>query len=111
MATDYAKVTAAVSMVVRNASDGTPKAQRKMEARVRAAGALRTHLTTGTRGRYSLLVDVDSGWDPAQDARIGEGEPLQASLSLGWRAGRSLSTAANAGRRPECPSCLSVITP
>jgi hypothetical protein len=76
MAADRARATAAIGAVVRSSSDGTPRGQRKLEARIRAAGAARTHLRTGTRGRYTLMVDVDSGWDPAQDARIAEGDPL-----------------------------------
>jgi hypothetical protein len=76
MAANYAQVTAAIGEVIRDASDGTPRGQRKMAMRIRAAGATHIHLRTGTRGRYTLMVDVNTGWDPFQDARIKEGDPL-----------------------------------
>jgi hypothetical protein len=48
MARTHADISTAINEVIKNASDGTPKGQRKMEARVKAAGAWKTFLTPGT---------------------------------------------------------------
>jgi hypothetical protein len=52
------------------ARDGNPRAQAKLEAKVRAAGADYTILETGKRGRYRLSVYAFTGWDPIRDQRI-----------------------------------------
>ena len=51
-------------------SDGTPRAQRKMEARIKQAGALVTKLYPGKRGRYVLKFVDCTGWDQVRDAEI-----------------------------------------
>jgi hypothetical protein len=75
-AADHAKVWTAIQDAIVSSSDGSPKAQRKMEARIRAAGAHRTHLTPGKRGRYDLQIYDLSGWDPARDAEIKLGDDI-----------------------------------
>jgi hypothetical protein len=50
--------------------DGSPKAQRRLESKVKAAGATHTILETGKRGRYRLLAFSWTGWDPVRDAPI-----------------------------------------
>jgi hypothetical protein len=52
MARTHAGISTAIGEIVLAASDGTPKGQRKMEARIKAAGAFKTFLKLGTRGRY-----------------------------------------------------------
>lgn len=68
----YTEVNAAWN----NSSDGSPKAQRKMEARVRKAGASHTDLTPGKRGCYTLIFYDQVGWDPARDAEIIGDDPI-----------------------------------
>jgi hypothetical protein len=72
----HAHVTQTIVTVLSAARDGTPRGQRKMEARIRAAGALQTYLKPGTRGRYKLLICTLTGWDPIRDAEIGVGDPI-----------------------------------
>jgi hypothetical protein len=50
--------------------DGHPKAQKKLELRVKAAGAAWTKLTPGKRGRYRLSISSWVGWSPNQDKRL-----------------------------------------
>jgi hypothetical protein len=51
-------------------SDGSPKAQRKMQQRIERAGALKTHLYPGKRGRYELYIHDFTGWDSVRDTEI-----------------------------------------
>jgi hypothetical protein len=59
-----------------NSSDGSPKAQRKMEERIKRAGALHTVLTPGKRGRYKLGFYHSTGWDPLTDKEIMLGDAI-----------------------------------
>jgi hypothetical protein len=76
-AVSHASTKQAISDAIINSSDGSPKAQRKMEARIKAAGASNnTYLTPGKRGRYALQIYDLSGWDPARDIEIGLNDPI-----------------------------------
>jgi hypothetical protein len=46
-------------------SDGSPKAQRKMEERVKQAGAIYTCLEPGKRSKYQFAFCDMTGWDAA----------------------------------------------
>jgi hypothetical protein len=76
MAKTHARLWAAVDGIVDNSRDGNPRSQRKMEAKIRAAGAVDTILTPGKRGRYALWVFSYVGWDPARDAVITLADPI-----------------------------------
>jgi hypothetical protein len=56
--------------------DGSPKSQRRLEAKVKAAGASHTILTPGKRGRYRLMAFSWVGWNPALDAPITIGDDI-----------------------------------
>ena len=45
--------------------DGNPRAQRKLEAKIKALGVNFVHLEPGKRGRYRLSVNGWTGFDPA----------------------------------------------
>jgi hypothetical protein len=66
----------AMEEIMRTSSDGTPRAQRKMEQRVKLAGATRTELVPGKRGKYTLAVWDITGWDQSRDAEIQIGDPI-----------------------------------
>jgi hypothetical protein len=83
MAANDAAVTAAIGDAINASRDGTPKAQRKMEQRIKAAGALSTQLTTGTRGRYSLLVETNTGFNPITNTRIRVGDLIPPKPCVG----------------------------
>src|SRR5262249_7914305 len=57
----------AICAALQSSSDGTPQAQRKLERRIKEAGALSTLLTPGKRGRYTLHFCDCTGWDPARN--------------------------------------------
>jgi hypothetical protein len=65
-----------IAETIADSSDGSPKAQRKMEQRIRRAGAVRTELTPGKRGRYTLLIYDFTGWCPSRDAEIQIGDKI-----------------------------------
>jgi hypothetical protein len=50
--------------------DGSPGAQRKLEAQVKRAGADHTILETGGHGNFSLCAFSWVGWDPIADRVI-----------------------------------------
>jgi hypothetical protein len=60
----------------RRARDGNPRAQAKLEARIKSLGALMTSLIPGKRGRYELRIHSFAGWDPQRDAVIKPGDPI-----------------------------------
>jgi len=70
LARTHASVWMAINEAVAASSDGGARAQRKMEERIKRAGALRTELTPGKRGRYTLIVHNIVGWDRARDAEV-----------------------------------------
>jgi hypothetical protein len=67
---------AAILEAVANSKDGGPRAQRRMAARIRRAGADYVELQTGTRGRYELHVYTTGGWDAGRDDEIGLDDPI-----------------------------------
>jgi hypothetical protein len=71
-----AAVWRAMQEAIRTSSDGSPKAQRKLEARIRRAGAVSTKLTPGKRGRYTLYVYDFTGWNERRDEEIKLGDPI-----------------------------------
>jgi hypothetical protein len=60
----------------RRARDGNPRAQAKLEAKIKSLGALMTGLIPGKRGRYELRIHSFAGWDPQRDAVIKPGDPI-----------------------------------
>jgi hypothetical protein len=56
--------------------DGNPRAQAKLEAKIKAAGAFFTRLQTGKRGRYKLIIFDWTGWDRDADRRISIDDPI-----------------------------------
>jgi hypothetical protein len=52
------------------ARDGNARAQKKLEAKVKAAGAAWTDLIPGKRGKYKLFIASWVGWNPATNSRI-----------------------------------------
>jgi hypothetical protein len=62
--------------LVAHSSDGTPRAQQKMAARLRRAGAINVVVETGKRGRYGLYFFDMTGWDAGRDAEIQATDPL-----------------------------------
>jgi hypothetical protein len=76
LAENHANLWVAVRAAIVASSDGSPKAQRKMEERIRRAGALETHLTPGKRGQYRLLIFDRLGWDPRRDGFILPDDPV-----------------------------------
>lgn len=63
---------------INSSSDGSPKAQRKMAARIKRAGAIGVDLEPGKRGRYTLTFYHSCGWDPGADKAIDPGDPIPA---------------------------------
>jgi hypothetical protein len=78
MVKQHAELWAAVDAIVKDpgARDGNPRAQAKLESRIRSLGALETSLMPGKRGRYDLYIYSRAGWDPARDALIEPGDPI-----------------------------------
>jgi hypothetical protein len=70
LAEQRARLWPAIQEVIARSKDGSPKAQRKMADRIRAAGATHTVLEPGKRGKYSLVIFDMAGWDPARDKEI-----------------------------------------
>jgi hypothetical protein len=72
LAQEHAELWNVIHAITRDplARDGNPRAQAKLEAKVKAAGADFTHLVPGKRGKYSLRVFACTGWDPVRDRRI-----------------------------------------
>jgi hypothetical protein len=58
--------------------DGNPRAQAKLAARIKAAGATHMHLTAGKRGKYLLVIRDLIGWSPSADCPIVLGDELPA---------------------------------
>jgi hypothetical protein len=72
MAERNARVTAAIDEISRDphVRDGCPKAQKRLEQKLKAAGATHTILNSGKRGRYSLSSWSWIGWDRVLDQPI-----------------------------------------
>jgi hypothetical protein len=72
LAEEHAALWALIHGITRDpiTKDGHPRAQRKLELKVQAAGADYTSLESGKRGKYKLAAYAFSGWDPDRDKRI-----------------------------------------
>jgi hypothetical protein len=66
----------AVNEAINNSTDGGPRAQRRMAARIEQAGAHHVRLTPGKRGRYELTFHDFTGWDAERDAEISVGDEV-----------------------------------
>jgi hypothetical protein len=73
-----AKLWAAIYAITKgpNVRDGNPRAQAKLEARIKALGVLGTDLQPGKRGCYELRIYSLAGWDPQRDTVIEPGDPI-----------------------------------
>jgi hypothetical protein len=78
LAQQYSSFRTAADAILKDpcCRDGNPRAQAKLEARIRSLGALETSLKPGKRGRYELFVYSLAGWDPQRDALIEPGDPI-----------------------------------
>jgi hypothetical protein len=74
----HAKLWSAIDAIMRDPHlrDGNPRAQAKLEAKIKSLGALETGLIPGKRGRYELRIHSFAGWDPQRDALIKPGDPI-----------------------------------
>jgi hypothetical protein len=88
----------AIAEVVGNSSDGSPKAQRKLEQRLRSAGAFSTSLEPGKRGRYTLFFFSWGGWNPTTKSPIAPGDQLPGRPWLAVYACKLQSEGRGAGR-------------
>jgi hypothetical protein len=91
IATDSAHLLPAILAAANASSDGSPRAQQRMEQRIRKAGALATHLTPGKRGRYQLHFFAWGGWNPDTSAIILPDDPLPPKPWLAVHVHRLLS--------------------
>jgi len=76
MARTHATLWDAIHDVVKTSRGGSPKAQRKLAERIKRAGAYRTFLTEGKRGRFEILIYDFTGYDVARDAEITGDDPI-----------------------------------
>jgi hypothetical protein len=78
LAKQHSELWAATHAITKgpNVRDGNPRAQAKMEAKVRKLGVLTTYLIPGKRGRYTLHIYSLAGWDPQRDDLIEPGDPI-----------------------------------
>jgi hypothetical protein len=74
----HAELWAAIHALTKDprVRDGNPRAQAKLEARIKKLGVLDTNLIPGKRRRYTLQVSAFAGWDPQRDAVIEPGDPI-----------------------------------
>jgi hypothetical protein len=71
-----AQLTQCIAETIARSSDGSPKAQARMAARVRKAGALDVFLEPGKRGKYTLGIFHLNGWDRSRDVEIAPDDPI-----------------------------------
>jgi hypothetical protein len=76
LAQQHAALLPVIANVLIHSADGSPHAQRKMEERIKSAGAIKTELTPGKRGKYILTFWDLTGWDPRRDAEITPTDPM-----------------------------------
>jgi hypothetical protein len=76
LARDHSRLWDTIAEVAADSSDGSPRAQRKMQERIKRAGPLTTELWPGKRGRYTLLIYDLTGYDQRRDAAIQLGDPV-----------------------------------
>src|SRR5262245_61807011 len=78
LARKHADMWLIIREAIENSADGNPHAQRRMEERVKRAGALKTYLSPGKRGRYSLVFYDITGWDEQRGGEIRLGDAIPA---------------------------------
>jgi hypothetical protein len=76
IALNSAHLLPSIRAAVVRSSDGSPRAQLKLEARVKAAGGFSTSLKPGKRGRYTLSCFAWGGWNPTTSEMILPGDDL-----------------------------------
>jgi hypothetical protein len=59
LARDHSRLWDTIAEVAADSSDGSPRAQRKMQERIKRAGALTTELWPGKRGRYTWRAPIE----------------------------------------------------
>src|SRR5262245_42326361 len=69
LAADYPLALQKIRSIVAASSDGSPKAQRKMQERIERAG-YPSILKPGKRGQYELRTNIFIGWNPESDESI-----------------------------------------
>jgi hypothetical protein len=65
-----------VEEIMHTATDGGPRGQRRMAARILEAGAVDIDLKPGKRGKYEIDIYDQVGWDVARDAEIKLGDRI-----------------------------------
>jgi hypothetical protein len=70
LAVTRARLSQQIAEAILSSSDGSPKAQRKMLARIQKVGAVGAFLKPGKRGQYSLGFFDWTGWDRTRNEEI-----------------------------------------
>jgi hypothetical protein len=82
LAQQSAHLESMLKSVIGASADGSPAAQKRMEARIRNTGKLlgrqvvATSLKPGKRGRYRMSLSFPSGWDSWRDEEITVGDDI-----------------------------------
>jgi hypothetical protein len=82
LAQHSAHLESTLKAILGSFADGNPAAQKRMEARFRAAGnifgqrVVATYLQPGKRGRYTFSLSFFSGWDFQRDEEIKPGDDI-----------------------------------
>jgi hypothetical protein len=82
LVTQSAHIRDTLQEIAYNASDGSPKAQRRLEQKLRRAGLVLGHPTVATglkpgkRGRYVIRLVFWSGYDNSRDCEIAVDDPM-----------------------------------
>jgi len=77
------QIAPAIQDAILKSRDGNPRAQARMAARIRRAGAALVDLSPGRRGRYTLAIHELVGWNPNTGKEIGVDDVI---LDLPWAA-------------------------
>jgi len=64
--------------IIKNANDGAPAGQRKLEQKIKQIAKCHVRLHPGKRGKYSIDVYDMTGFDPERDSEIKKGDPIPA---------------------------------
>jgi hypothetical protein len=76
LAAHRAMLLPAIQAAISCSRDGPPRAQLKMAARIRQAGAIYVDLKPGKRGRYEIDIYEWTGWDPIANSEIKVGDAI-----------------------------------
>src|SRR5262245_34901826 len=82
MAREHDQLWAEITALVSTSADGNPRAQKKLEERIRRLGAVNTRLFPGKRGCYQLQIFDDMGWDVARDTPIFIGDEIPENTQI-----------------------------